>query len=161
MLYLVTPHLTVKWFDIHAQTALDAAAEHNADLAQLEWLPAEAHTYSHDLLRIALRHGAPCSAGIVLDARHTVDLGRADEIRVGQQAIDEYQAQIQATHGQMFEAAMPGWTESGDEINERVRESTERIAQEAETDLAEVLSAPLNQDLVDHWTRIGGALPPN
>jgi hypothetical protein len=48
---------------------------------------------------------------------------------------------------------------SGEKLDERLRASTEDAAREAEDDLAEVLPAPVDSALAEHWERLGGALP--
>jgi hypothetical protein len=140
-------------------TTFEALVEHGADLDQLDWEPNEDRMFSFDLLRIALRHGVPSKHGIVLDAQYALDLGRSDQLRIGQQQVDELQAQTRATSGPLMESLIPGWTESGIELDARSRESAERIAAEADADLADVLAAPVKPELADHWRRLGGQIP--
>jgi hypothetical protein len=90
---------------------------------------------------------------------HTVNLGRADELRVEQQQMDELQAQARQQHGVLMDSLVPGWAESGEELDARVRASSEMVAREAMADLAEVLTAPVNAALAQHWVRLGGRLP--
>lgn len=158
MLYLVTPTHEVLWWDIPG-VKVETLQENNIDLAGLDWQPAKDRTFSLDLLRIALRHGTATRDGIALDVRHTLNLGRADELRLGQQAFDDAQRELAASNGALMEALMPGWTRAGEELDERVRDSTERIAREAEEELAEILAAPVNHTLAAHWVAIGGNLP--
>lgn len=159
MLYRLRPPATLAWCDLPGRYVLTLAAEHNADLDQLAWEPTESRAFSNDLLRIALRHGVATKSGIALDVQHTLDLGRADELRVLQQATDEAQAQLRTSNVELMERLIPGWTAAGDELDRRVREGTERVAQEADEDLKAVLAAPVNVELATHWANLGGRLP--
>ncbi|MEA5362135.1 hypothetical protein VA596_21550 [Amycolatopsis sp., V23-08] len=115
------------------------------DWERLSWLPAETRAFSNDLLRIAVRYGVRSGLGIVLDARHTVDLGRADELRCDL---------IAAAH------ARPGaGARVAVEDDVRARERTEVAARAAEQDLAELLAVPVQPHLVAHWHRLGGHYP--
>lgn len=160
MLYRLTPPAGLEWTDFPAGTkAFETAVEHGADFDRLEWQRTEQRVFSMDMLRIALRLGVPSGAGIVLSAMHTVVLGRADQLRLGQQQMDELQAQTRQQSGALMESLIPGWAASGEEVDARVRASTENVAREAEADLAQVLAAPVNRTLADHWMRLGGQLP--
>lgn len=161
MLYRLHPPTNVTWCAVPARTTLDLVALHpGSDLDRLHWELAESRAFSADLLRIALRHGVATATGIVLDAGYTVDLGRADELRVGQQAIDEAQSAVRdGSADALMEQLLPGWSASGQELDGRVRESTENAIREAQDDLAKVLGAPERPGLVKHWTTPGGQLP--
>lgn len=161
MYYRLRPPSELTWIDMPMVND-ELVAEHNLDLDRLEdeWKPTEDRMFSLDLLRIALRHGVATSSGIAVHAGHTVDLGRGDELRILTQAGDEAQAAIRASaSGKMMEDLIPGWTEHGLELDARIRETTERAAQEAEADLAEVLAAPVIPELAEHWRALGGTLP--
>jgi hypothetical protein len=159
MLYRLRPLATLEWSDVPGTPALEAAVRHSADLDRLDWQPAESRVFSKDLLGIALRHGVATSSGIVLDALHAVDLGRADEIRLSQQAVDESQGRLRASHGALMEHLMPGSNAIGKELADRVRETSDQAAREAEEDLIEVLAAPVKTELAQHWADLGGSLP--
>ncbi|NIH84699.1 hypothetical protein [Amycolatopsis granulosa] len=159
MLYRLRPAATLEWADIPARTTLDHAAEFNSDLDALTWAPAETRVFSNDLLRIAVRHGVATAAGIVLDAVHAVDLGRGDEVRVTQLALDEAKERLRETTGPLLERVMPGWTENDKALDDRHRESMESSIEEFEEDLAEVLAAPVQEELLDHWLQLGGRPP--
>lgn len=160
VLYRLTPPAQLEWTDFPAgTTTFETAVEHGADFDRLEWQRTEQRVFSSDMLRIALRHGVTSSVGIVLSAMKTVDLGRADELRLGQQQIDELEVQLRQQNGALMESLMPGWTTSGEELDARVRASTEGVAREAEPDLAKVLAGPVNPALAEHWVRLGGQLP--
>jgi hypothetical protein len=159
MLYRLRPMTTLEWSDISGRDAMKASVEHDADLDRIDWQPTESRAFSNDLLRIALRHGIATSSGIVLDALHTVDLGRADEIRLGQQAVDEHWGRLQASQGELMERLMPGSSAIDEELSERVRGTSDQAAREANEDLAEVLAAPVKAELMQHWSSLGGSLP--
>lgn len=158
MLYRLAPPARLEWAD-YPYSMIEAAVEAGADLDKLEWRQAESLAFSPDLLRIALRHGMRSSVGIVLSAQHTDDLGRADQLRGLQRKIDRGQDQIRQRHGEAFEALIPGWTESGKQLEAEGRAATEESAREAEAGLAEVLAGPINPSLAEHWQECGGRLP--
>lgn len=108
MLYRLRPPAELTWCDIPARAGLDLATNRNADLDRLTWLPTESRVFSSDLLRIALRHGVATNAGTVLDAEHTLDLGRSDELYLAQQAVDEAQVRLRASNGHLMERLLPG-----------------------------------------------------
>lgn len=159
MLYRLRPPSEVTWCDIPGAMALEAAAQHNADLDRLDWVPTEDRMFSQDLLRLALRYGVSSGTGIVLDVKHTLDLGRADHLRMSQIGVDEAHAQIPTESRDLIERLMPGSTAHGEALDRRVRESTERIASEADQALTEALAKPINPLLTQHWMRLGGDLP--
>lgn len=159
MLYRLRPHAPLEWSDFPGFSAFRTAIEHSADFDRLDWLRTEERVFSADLLRIALRYGVATRTGLVLEAEHTVDLGRSDTLRVSQQQIDEAQADIRAAHGELMESLIPGWGSYGEVLDQRVRESTEHVAQEADAELAEILEAPIKAALAGHWHRLGGDLP--
>lgn len=157
MLYLVTPNQPLRWSDLPATLALDVATEHNADLANLDWLPSERPT-SHYLVRLALRHGHTCSTGIVLDAADISVLGRGDELRQLDLERTEAEQNLRSNNEQM-EQLMPGWTTAGETLGEQVTQAMAEGAAEADQDEAEMLAAPLRPELVAHWERLGGFDP--
>lgn len=159
MLYRLRPPATLEWTDFPGYDTFQLLLDYDADLDRLEWQPTEVRTFSPDMLAVALRYGEPSTTGIVLDAQHAVDIGRADELRRLQQESEALQAEISAKNGAFFEAIMPGWTESGKALDERIRESTEDAAREAEADLDQVLAVAVKPELADHWRRLGGYVP--
>ncbi|WP_370970481.1 hypothetical protein [Amycolatopsis sp. cg9] len=142
MLYRLRPKGALTWCDVPGYVVCRADDQPPPDWERLSWVPAETRAFSTDLLRIALRYGARSGSGIVLDARHTEDLGRADELRCERIAA----AQSRAERG-----------ESVDEDLEWDR--SERAARQAELDLAELLAVPPQPHLVAHWCRLGGCYP--
>lgn len=159
MLYRLRPHAPLEWTDFPGFQLYDEAVEAGADFDRLDWQTTTDRMFSQELLQIALRHGVPTATGIVLSARHTVDLGRSDELRVLGMAGEEAQAELRRSTGELMESLMPGWTEHGEQLDERVRQSMEAGAQEADEDLAEVLAAPVRPDLLEHWQHLGGTPP--
>jgi hypothetical protein len=138
----------------------DEAVSQGADFDRLEWQPTEARVFSDDLLRIALRHGVSTGRGIVVSGLHTVHLGRSDELRASLMASDEAQAALRASNsGRRLEHLMPGWTTESEVLDERVCESSEKVAREADEELLEVLAAPVNPTLAAHWEQLSGTLP--
>lgn len=112
------------------------------------------------MLRLALRYGHATRTGIVLDAIHAVDLGRADEITLSHYRTQEAQNELRASgSGSLMEQLIPGWREHGEALDREIAQSMEKAAREAEEDLAEKLAQPSRTDLVEHWTRLGGSSP--
>ncbi|WP_143051022.1 hypothetical protein [Amycolatopsis pretoriensis] len=138
MLYRLRPTGTLTWCDVPGYVVTRADDQPPPDWERLSWVPTETRAFSNDLLRIAVRYGARSGSGIVLDARHTEDLGKADELRCDRIAAAE----------QSGGADDPGeW------------ERTEALACQAEADLAALLAVPPQPHLVAHWCRLGGRYP--
>ncbi|WP_439376573.1 hypothetical protein [Amycolatopsis lexingtonensis] len=142
MLYRLRPKGALTWCDVPGYVVCRADDQPPPDWERLSWVPTETRAFSTDLLRIALRYGARSGSGIILDARHTEDLGRADELRCERIAAAQARAEQ---------------CESVDEDLEWER--TERAARQAELDLAELLAVPPQPHLVAHWCRLGGRYP--
>ena len=159
MLYRLRPKGPLEWTDFPGFRFFDETVDAGADFDRLDWEPTTDRMFSQELLRIALRHGVTTTTGIVVYARHVVDLGRSDELRVLGMAGDEAQAELRRSTGELMESLMPGWTEHSEQLDERVRQSMEAVAQEADEDFAEVLAAPVRPNLAAHWQSLGGTLP--
>jgi hypothetical protein len=156
MRYRLQPPATVTWCAAPGGTIRSGPA----DLDGLPWAPAEEHGFTDDLLRIAVRHGVPSRTGIVLDVRHTLDLGRAGELRRNQAVLDQARAELgESASMQVVEQLYPGSFAWGARLDEQARQTIERAARKAEADLAEVLAAPVRPELVEHWRRLGGSYP--
>jgi hypothetical protein len=137
-----------------------AARLARAELDGLPWAPAEQRAFGDDLVRIAVRHGVPSHAGIVLDVRHTLDLGRADDLRRNRLVLDEAREELRDSASmRLIEQLYPGSFEWGAHLDEQARKTIERVARKAEADLAEVLAAPARPELIEHWRRLGGRYP--
>ncbi|MGX5654366.1 hypothetical protein ACWKWC_06290 [Geodermatophilus nigrescens] len=158
MLYLAQPNGALKWEDIPAQSTLEAAAKYGRDLSGLSWKDSTERTLTLDVLRVALRHGVACSAGLVVDAGLVVQLGHAGEIRRtssnAQQARD-----LLVRENQVMEQISPGWTEHGRQLDAEIAKTTDKAIREAEEDAAEILAAPAIPALIKHWRKLGGRLP--
>ncbi|MFJ2758797.1 hypothetical protein ACIO3S_24575 [Nocardioides sp. NPDC087217] len=160
MLYRLTPPGQLESADFPSGAkSFKTALEQGADFDRLEWQRAKDRVFSSDILRIALRHGVPSAAGIVLTPMHITDLGRADELKLVQQQADELHAQNRRQSGARNEARLPGWTKAGEQLDDEVRATTERAVRESEARLAKVLAAPVDPALADHWVQLGGQLP--
>ncbi|MEU0794612.1 hypothetical protein ABZ342_31515 [Amycolatopsis sp. NPDC005961] len=151
MLYRLRPPDRLTWCDVPGYAVCRADDQPPPDWEELSWVPAEARAFSNDLLRIAVRYGVRSGGGIVLDARHTEDLGRADELRCDRIAAAHARAELRSgASGQPVGVL-------GSEDHEWDR--TEEAARKAEADLAELLAVPVRIDLVAHWQRLGGRYP--
>ncbi|MEV4149105.1 hypothetical protein AB0J40_35975 [Amycolatopsis sp. NPDC049691] len=137
MLYRLRPQGALTWCDVPGYVVTRADDQPPPDWERLSWVRAETREFSNDLLRIAVRYGARSGSGIVLDARHTEDLGKADELRCDRIAA----------------------AEQGDGVDDGGWERTEEAARQAEADLAALLAAPPQPHLVAHWCRLGGHYP--
>lgn len=157
MLYLIEPDGGMKWSNLPAQQVLTAARESDADLSLLDWEASE-RTLDEDTLRVALRHGVPCTAGLVIEAGLVGEQGQAEHIRETHRDAQRAHAALQ-TQDALMENLLPGWTESGRELNARVDEGSESAAREAEGRAARRLNTSPDPALIDHWTSLGGELP--
>ena len=154
MLYLISPTAPLQWCNMPARSTMELAREHGADLARLEWQPAE-RPYDTDLVRLAPRHGHPCSAGIVVDAGDVYTLGHAELIRRSQADVEQAQENLRANN-ELMERLIPGWTEHGRELDARIARSSEDAAARADREAEELLAGEPNPDLVSHWRGLGG-----
>ncbi|WP_329052341.1 hypothetical protein OG738_07380 [Amycolatopsis sp. NBC_01488] len=151
MLYRLRPPARLTWCDVPGYPVYQVDDQPPPDWERLSWLPAGPRAFSNDLLRIAVRYGVRSGGGIVVDARHATDLGRADELRCDRIAAAEARTEARSgAGGQRVEVL-------GSE--DREWDSTEEAARAAEADLAELLAVPVRIDLVAHWQRLGGRYP--
>jgi len=157
VVYLIQPHGPLLWNSVSDRMTFGAVREHGADLAQLDWEPSEL-PFTPDMLRVALRHGVACSAGLVLGDGEVARLGRPGELR-GIIASSPQRRQGLASADAVMERVDPGWMERQRELDAGVNESVEQQAQQADRDVAGLLAAPVQPDLVEHWRSLGGRLP--
>jgi hypothetical protein len=155
MLYRLRPPARLTWCDVPGYAVSRVDDQPAPDWERLSWLPAETRAFSNDLLRIAARYGVRSGGGIVLDARHTEDLGRADLLRCERIAAAQARAELRSGAG----GQPVGVLGSNARLEDREWELTEEAARAAETDLAEILAVPVRIDLVAHWQRLGGRYP--
>lgn len=158
MLYRLRPPMVLEWSGFPGFDTFETAREHQLDFDRLDWKPTESLVFSQDVLRIAVRHGVTSSTGLILDAQHTIDLARADELRVLNMQMDTVQADQRAQAGSRMERVLPGWATAGEQLDADVRKGTEREARKATADLKATLATPAREDLTQHWTRLGGSL---
>lgn len=164
MLYLIRPDFRVEWDNVSSRAAISAAAEHGADLAGLDWKPAEEVGYSDQLLTVALSRGTACSAGLVLRGTDVSVLTRP--ARLYETATEAEQAHARLRSSESFrrtenflEAQMPGWKAHGEETDRAVSESVKASISEAMQEAEDLLSQPSQDELVHHWEKLGGRLP--
>ncbi|WP_410668570.1 hypothetical protein [Amycolatopsis sp. cmx-4-68] len=155
MLYRLRPPRALTWCDVPGYAVCRVDDQPPPDWERLSWVPAEKRAFSNDLLRIAVRYGARSGSGIVLDARHTEDLGRADELRCDRIAAAQARAELRSGAG----GQPVGVLGSDVRPEDQEWEHTEEAARKAEADLAELLAVPVQIDLVAHWLRLGGRYP--
>lgn len=161
MLYLVHATHELKWNDMPAGTTLALAKENpDADLARLEWQEPDTYTLTLDDVRLALRHGHPCSTGIVVDAWPLLAQRRPDDLQSTAMRSAEAQRRVRdSPAARLMERVAPGWTQHGEELDAEIDASTLREVRKAEAEARSFFDAPVNDDLVAHWTRLGGQLP--
>ncbi|GAB3153244.1 hypothetical protein GCM10027258_55440 [Amycolatopsis stemonae] len=150
MLYRLRPPGRLTWCDVPGYAVCRPDDQPLPDWERLSWVPAETRAFSNNLLRIAVRYGTRSGSGIVLDARHTEDLGRADELRCEQIAVAQARADLHRGTGVDV-------LDAGREAQSWDR--AEEAARQAEADLAELLAVPPQPHLVAHWCRLGGHYP--
>ncbi len=159
MLYLIQPSGHLLWNDLPSSLTLDVVAEHGGDLARLEWQPSERPERAA-VVRLALRHGVICSTGLVVPGHIISDLLRPAELaQLAREAQITSERSRAAMPEALMEQVMPGWKESGEELDARVAESVAQSIREAEAELQELYDAPVKPDLVEHWKSLGGFPP--
>ncbi|WP_127818245.1 hypothetical protein [Microbacterium sp. CPCC 204701] len=165
MLYFVKPFGQLSWTANVDQTVLDFARAHGKDLAQLtDWWEPSDRSANEDDVRVALRYGIAATGGIILDGIHVYTVQRPGTLRI---LADENAVRTAAYNAspqvkmvdEYLEQMMPGWREQGRKTDAGVAESLKRSVQEAEADAAKELAAPVQDELVSHWAKLGGALP--
>ncbi|MFI6960029.1 hypothetical protein ACIBJI_42005 [Nocardia sp. NPDC050408] len=156
MLYLIRPPRTVEWVDL-PHHVLDIAVEHGGlDLARLQWVPTEQIKFHPAILRLALRSGVPCSAGIVVKGTDLVPYTWLLELY----EVSKKPARLQDLPNEdLMEFLTPGWKERSRELDERVAQSMLDTITRAERELAEELANLPTEGVVQHWRELGGALP--
>jgi hypothetical protein len=159
MLYLLLPNKTLKWADLPATSTLKIAAENHADLSSLPWEPSERRV--DDLLvRWALRHGVPCTTGLVLHAPNLTVLDHPDEIRKTHQAVQQSRERLTASPTvELVERLIPGLAEHGRQLDAEVDRSTTDAIRKADAEREEAMSAEPARMLIEHWVNLGGHLP--
>lgn len=154
MLYLLTPPYGLKWADI-PETALELIRENGGDLGKLDWQDAEEPHRPAMIIHLAMRHGEPCSRGIVFPAWIVGDVARPSKLARGFAGVQASEANL-AENDQLMEARMPGWTEQGRTLMADLEQSTHESIAEAERKASELLDAPELPHVVSAWQRMGG-----
>lgn len=157
MLYLVTPTQQVLWLRLPADVVLNAATQHDVDLAHLEWAPADL-PYSNDLLKLALAHGTPAANGIVLDGALVARTTEATRLRDSLEQLHDADAKTGPTDAFM-ERLLPGRQAHRDELNQRIDARAEEQIAEANEQARALIDTPPQRILTEHWAGLGGALP--
>lgn len=161
MFYLVAPMQPLRFSDLLFETIVNGIQEYGIDLSRIEWTRFD-RPVTDDLVRLTVRNGFPVLEGIIVKATALVPETRPLELR--KLVIESAQTQAElvpklAPHEDLMESLIPGWKESGRELDRRVAEAMAKSIREADQELAEELAAPVKQDLVDHWKHLGGNLP--
>ncbi|EOM74605.1 hypothetical protein DW322_03370 [Rhodococcus rhodnii] len=153
MYYLIRPDLKLEWFDISKQTLESVLRKNPVDLGQLQWDPAD-RPFDFVTLRLALRQGIACSKGIAVAGTDLVPLdhlARLLEIKS--------LSSVELPGEDLMEALMPGWKKETARLNATIDESRRQLIEEAQEELTAALAKSASEDLVAHWSSIGGVLP--
>ncbi|MDX2340106.1 hypothetical protein NJC10_00220 [Micrococcus sp. M4NT] len=158
MLYRVQPYGAVTWTDT-PQSLVDLVLAEEMDLDRLEWQTADQP--AQIVLDMALRYGVPTSTGLAVGMRYPGQVARPAMLRDLYRQIREHRASAayQAAEAQVNAVMGEDYAAYGRELDARIDESSARSIAEAEEEAAELYRAPLRQELVDHWTKLGGATP--
>lgn len=164
MLYLVLPNRGLQWTDNIGQEVLDFADAEGKDLAAVDWWKDADHPAEEDVVRVALRYGITCSTGIVVDGGHVYLVRRPTELKAlflkGDSVRAKAAPQRDAVNDFIEKNWSPGWTQASRELDARVEASHARTVAEASEDAkAEVTARAPRDELIAHWTRLGGILP--
>ena len=159
MLYRVQPNGQVCYWCPQPGDAssLQIAAE---DPDRLNWEPRQ--TYFTAVLAVALRHGSATSSGLIVssglvaDGIHAAALRELQDRVVEQRNGPEMRAAQSAVNAFMGE----GWARLGEKTAAESDRAAEDGIAAAEAAAMEHLRAPVKDDLVAHWTSLGGVLPP-
>lgn len=157
MLYLVKPSGAVDWTDMPA-SAMRLAAEHDGDLARLDWQPSERRDHGL-LLALALRYGVKCSIGLVLEAGYVAEQDQPAQIATTYREASAAHAALAPYHAAM-QQLLPGSTEHrrklDEDVDRSVREGHDRARGEAARAFSE---RDPDSKLQEHWISLGGSLP--
>lgn len=154
MFYLVSPETTMYWVDLPVKMTLEAIEKHEADLGNLDWMPAE-RQLDEQTLALALRHGIACSKGIAIPAVILTTVDRPASISRNYSELQKSEAAL-AGNDEIMEALMPGWKNHGKQLSADVHQSTMASIRDAQADADALLAAEPKPDLVDHWKRMTG-----
>jgi hypothetical protein len=153
VLYLVQPHGHLQWVDVPAG-AIELARQRDVDLARLPWNPSQERD-SGIVLELALRHGAACSLGLVIDAHHVAEHAHAAE-----SALDEARTAL-GRHNEFMEHRLDDYMEHlfPDWPEQRTRLEGDDAGAASAGDEQGGLDTPVDPALARSWVELGGQLP--
>lgn len=159
MLYLLLPDRTMKWVDLPAQSIYKLAKENQADMANLPWDALDRR--ADDItLRLCLRRGHTCSAGIVVGGEELAVMQTPQNILKAQAASkDAHKALDASPTAELLERLMPGNAKEKQRLNAEADTATAQALDNAVAELEGALAAEPHPDLVEHWRHLGGTLP--
>ncbi len=144
---------------VSSRRLLELVAEHDLDLARLEWAETERQA-DETTVRLALRHGHETRIGIAVEGWIVGLQSRPVEIRTNHRAANEHREKIRP-QTEYIDSIIggPEYVESGRRLDADVDASIERSAREADAELAEKLAGDPKPELVSCWTSLGGWVP--
>lgn len=148
MLYLITASGGVSW----TSSSGDAADP------GIDWMPAELRADT-SIVRLALRHGRAVPGGIVVDSVHLNEHNRTRRLIDTQSEARAVRAGMNADYDAMVDRSEGGRArrERQDADIEATAESD--IASSRATVRDSLEHDTVDEDLVEHWRRLGGAIP--
>lgn len=164
MLYLLKANGSLVWTDM-PKNVLDLIVEKGTDfdLSNLDWQPTEV-SVTETTLRLAVRQGSAVKDGILMDAGPIIIEERPMKLLnlhlEGEKTFDRLEAtpSYQVTE-EFLEAQAPGWKAASEQSRKDVQTSMQRSIQDARNDLDLALTAPVKNDVVEHWKNLGGYEP--
>ncbi|MGJ9412116.1 hypothetical protein ACHAAC_05345 [Aeromicrobium sp. CF4.19] len=145
-LYLLRPRGPLMWVDV-GDGVQDLARRAGADLAGLDW-ETSTDRVDESTIRLALRHGEPCSTGLVVDGSILRSTSRGAGGPTLATGSDEM-----ADRGGLLGRLLPGRAARRHDEVPRAR------VPEHAGGTGELLTQPPNPVCVEHWTALGGRPP--
>jgi hypothetical protein len=157
MMYLICPERVILWIDLGAPVCFEAV-EMGLDLGRLSWRPSRL-PWDKSTLPLALAHGAPCSAGIIVPAEIYGSVDRARKLQnfylrlrqspaspdPGKSAVDLRSTQWAALEGS---------------LERRIRQEWADALSRARTEADTVLAREPQPELLEHWKRLTDSWEP-
>lgn len=157
MLYRLRPDGSNEWVDVFRFRHLDAAPAETVDLDRLGWQPAD-RRLDNDTLRAALRFGRASRVGIVVDPVDLVVVDQPRDVRESSANLAAHRPALRETLAKL-DSVIPGTLDADDASYAAVEESTARTLARLDAEREATWRIEPKQDLVDHWTGLGGSLP--
>jgi hypothetical protein len=155
MLYVLRPNGVLMSTDLpNSELARMEAGTDVALVGEFDELRADEVT-----VRLALRHGEPCSAGLVLSGGLLAIQAHPDQLVQLQANSREAHRASEDAWGERLEQMSPGRAERRGQLDDAVDEDRVRSIAMAEREIEEQLQATPRQALVAHWQALGGDLP--